>query len=188
MGKPNYSILGKAAIFDLFQGNIYRTLFNFAVAVCVLLLLWRLLKTDFGLTLRAVGENTQVATKLGANRSIFIIIGLMISNAAVSFAGGITAQNNGFADIGMGTGLIISTLAALMIGESLLPPRNVSRLLIGVLLGAVVYQLIIVTGLRMGIGPWDLKLATGILLALAVVVKKYARTKEDSCNIGCQTL
>lgn len=112
----------------------------------------------------------------------------MISNAAVSFAGGITAQNNGFADIGMGTGLIISTLAALMIGESLLPPRNVSRLLIGVLLGAVVYQLIIVTGLRMGIGPWDLKLATGILLALAVVVKKYARTKEDSCNIGCQTL
>ena len=188
MGKPNYSILDKQVVFDLFPTNIYRISFDFFIVVGISLLLLFLLKTDFGLTLRAIGENPSVVTRLGANKDFFTIFGLMLSNCIIAFAGGIVAQNNGFADIGMGIGILISTLAALMIGEAILPPTNIFRLLLSAIIGSIIYQMIIAICLRLGINPWDLKFATGILLALAVTLKRYIKPREAVSNIGCHNI
>jgi putative ABC transport system permease protein len=187
MGKPNYSLGDQATVFNPFQSITIKILFILIIVSLLILLLWWLLKTDFGLSLRAVGENLKVIIKTGSNPNVFIVSGLMLSNAIIALAGGVIAQNNGYADINMGTGIIISTLAALMIGESILPPTNVLRLLICTVVGSIVYQLIIVIGLRLGINPGDLKLATGVLLAIAIFTKNFW-SKESVNNIGNQSL
>ena len=50
-----------------------------------------------------------------------------MANSLIGIAGAMIAQSNQFADIGFGAGTIITGLAALIIGESILVPTSVAR-------------------------------------------------------------
>jgi putative ABC transport system permease protein len=188
MGRPNYSILDKKTIFDYLLTGKSKLILVLAISTAIYLVLWWLLRTEFGFFLRATGENSRVVIKTGVNPKVFIFSGLAISNGLIAFAGGLVTQNQGFADIGMGIGIIVVTLASLLIGEAVVPPRNIPFLFLSALIGSSLYQLIIAVGLRLGVGPWDLKLATGILLVFAVILRKRVWQKEASQNIGCDIL
>ena len=97
-----------------------------------------------------------------------IIIGLFISNALIGLCGAVVAQNNGFADVGMGIGTIIIGLASVIIGEVILGVDSFSASLAAVILGSVIYRVVIAVVLYMGMPPNDLKLFTAILVALAL--------------------
>jgi len=93
---------------------------------------------------------------------------LLISNALVALSGALVAQNNGFADVGMGTGTIVIGLASVIIGEVLFGTRSFKNCIISVVLGSIVYRLVIAAVLQMGMPPNDLKLFTAILVAFAL--------------------
>jgi putative ABC transport system permease protein len=88
----------------------------------------------------------------------------------IALAGSLITQDQGFADISMGVGVMVTGLAAMIIGETLLRPRNVSWLSAAMVLGTVVYYFVISVGLRLGLAPTDLKLATGLMVAIALCV------------------
>lgn len=188
MGRSNYSLLNVSDIFDGLVNRSHKiTILIFISLLFFLLLLW-FFNTRFGSFLRATGENPSVVTKHAKSTGFYIIAGLMLSNSLIAFAGALAAQNQGFADVGMGTGIIISTLAALIIGETLVPPRSIMRLLSAAMIGSFLYQLILSIGLRIGINPWDLKIATGGLLAVAVIVKRCIPSDKSNLNIGSDVL
>jgi putative ABC transport system permease protein len=141
-----------------------------ALALVVKYLLDWFLHTEFGLTLQATGDNEQMIRALGTNTNFTRIVGLAIANGLVALSGSLVAQQQGFADVGMGIGTIVAGLASLIMGEVLFGVRSISWVLFSVIGGSIVYRLLIAVSLRFGIAPTDLKLLTAILVVVALSV------------------
>src|SRR5690625_6608451 len=62
-----------------------------------------------------------------ANTDILIIMGIGLSNGLVALSGALLAQHGGFADVGMGIGMIIIGLASVIIGEALFGVKTIDR-------------------------------------------------------------
>jgi len=141
------------------------------------LLAW-FLKTDFGIALRSVGDNPAMITAQGVDRRRMIEFGLAIANGLVAFSGALIAQYQGFADVAMGVGTMVTGMAAVILGETL---RKRGRGLLGtivmVALGAILFRLLVAIALRVGLNPIDLKLMTAVfvLLALSLPRMKFKR-------------
>ncbi|MBL0047665.1 MAG: ABC transporter permease [Bacteroidetes bacterium] len=140
------------------------------VILFTVLLIW-LLKTDFGIAMRATGNNETMVRAQGVNSERMKIIGLAISNALVALSGFLVAQLQGFADINMGIGIVILGLGAVMIGDTFmnwLGKNSIAWRIIGVIAGTILFRLILAGSLSLGLNPNLLKLITA-LFVLAVV-------------------
>ena len=107
---------------------------------------------------------------MGTNTNITRIVGLGVANALVALSGSLVAQQQGFADVGMGIGTIVAGLAGVIMGEVLFGVRSISWVLFSVIGGSIVYRLLIAVSLRLGIAPTDLKLLTAVLVVVALSV------------------
>lgn len=101
------------------------------------------LHTDAGLALQATGDNEQMIRSFAVSTDRMKITGLMLSNGLVGLAGAVVAQHQGFADIGMGIGLILVGLASVIVGQAIFGTRVVIQATMAVVLGAVIYRLAI---------------------------------------------
>jgi putative ABC transport system permease protein len=138
------------------------------VVLGLVLLLALLLSTDFGLALRALGNNPTMARANGINQRRGLNIGIAAANGLVGLSGALVALFQGFADVTMGIGSLILGLGMVIIGESILRPRTVPVALIAAVAGAVVFRGLIAVALALGLEPVDLKLVTAVLLLVAL--------------------
>jgi putative ABC transport system permease protein len=137
------------------------------------------LRTDFGMAMRAVGDNPVMITAQGVDRRHMIELGLAIANGLVAFSGALIAQQQGFADVAMGVGTLVAGMAAVIMGETLLfNRRGLGVTIIAVAGGAILFRLMVALALRMGLNPIDLKLATAafVLAALALPKLRYGKS------------
>ncbi len=148
----------------------------------VIFLLDLFFHTDMGLTLGAMGNNPQMVISQGVNPEMMKIIGVGISNGLVGFAGALAAQFQGFADVNLGQGIVISGLASVMIGEFFIHSTRIAPLLIRVVLGAIVFKGLMYLGRYYGyyinLTPNDLKLITGLLIIASLIMTKMKTTKR----------
>jgi putative ABC transport system permease protein len=177
MGGANVGLLREVTIFTLtsqFLGLETRIAYQLVVAgvlaVVVFFILNWFLRTEIGLALRATGDNEQMVRGFGVNTDMTTILGVSISNGLVALGGAVVAQGQKFADVGMGIGMIVIGLAAVIIGEALFRPKGVARLLLAVLGGTFIYRLVISVALRLGMAPGDLKLITAVLVIIALAI------------------
>lgn len=133
------------------------------------------LHTDLGLDLRATGDNPTMIRSFGANTDTTTIIGLALSNALVAGSGALIAQYQGFADVGMGIGMIVIGLASVIVGEVLFGSSSIFRATLAVILGSVVYRLVIALALQAGLNPSDMKLITALIVIVALTVPTIAK-------------
>jgi putative ABC transport system permease protein len=177
MGRSNTPLLGVETVFEKLA-RIISTPITPWVLVAVLavvtigvkyLLDW-FLHTERGLCMQATGDNEQMIRALGTNTDEMRVIGLGIANGLVALSGALVAQQQGFADVGMGIGTIVAGLAGVIIGEVLFGVRSISWVLFSVIGGSIVYRLLIAVSLRLGIAPTDLKLLTAVLVVAALSV------------------
>jgi putative ABC transport system permease protein len=157
--------------------------FFLAVALCVKLLTDMFLHTQMGFAMRATGDNEQMIRTLGVNTDTMTILGLGISNAFVALSGALVAQDQGFSDVGMGIGMIVAGLASIIIGEALFGKRTVQRMTLAALAGSIIYKFFISLGLRLGLAPTDLKLATGVMVVLALGIPAIKKGKEGKLHL-----
>jgi putative tryptophan/tyrosine transport system permease protein len=134
----------------------------------LILLISLLLATDFGLALRALGNNPTMSRANGINQPRGLTVGIAAANGLVALAGGLVATYQGFADVTMGIGSLILGLGMVIIGESVLRPRSVPAALLAVVVGAILFRMMIAIALQLGLEPVDLKLATAVLLLIAL--------------------
>ncbi|MGH7629009.1 MAG: ABC transporter permease [Gemmatimonadales bacterium] len=127
------------------------------------------LATDLGLAMRAAGHNPQMAKAVGIDVDRMVVLGLGLANGLIALAGALLAQYEGFANIQMGIGAVVTGVATLMVGETLLGKRPLGRWIAGAVAGAVVFRLLIAAAVRAGLNPNALKLVTA-LIVLAVLV------------------
>lgn len=150
------------------------------VIIIIKLLTDYYLKTEVGLALRATGDNQQMIRSFSANTDSLIIVGIGLSNALVALSGGLIAQYQGFADIGMGIGLIIIGLASVIIGEALFGTKTIVRTTIAVILGAIVYRIVVTMALRVDfLETGDMKMITAVLVIVALVAPKIIQARKE---------
>jgi putative ABC transport system permease protein len=157
--------------------------FFFVVSFSVKFLTDMFFHTQIGFAMRATGDNEQMIRTLGVNTDNMTVLGLGISNAFVALSGALVAQDQGFSDIGMGIGMIVAGLAAIIIGETLIGKRSVQRMTLAAIVGSVIYKFIIAIGLRLGLAPTDLKLATGAMVILALGFPALKKGKEAKLHL-----
>ena len=157
--------------------------FFFVVAFVVKFLTDMFFYTQIGFAMRATGDNEQMIRTLGVNTDNMTVLGLGISNAFVALSGSLVAQDQGFSDIGMGIGMIVAGLASIIIGETLIGKTSVQRMTLAAIVGSVLYKLIIAIGLRLGLAPTDLKMATGVMVILALGFPALKKGKEGKLHL-----
>jgi putative ABC transport system permease protein len=157
--------------------------FFFVVSFGIKILTDLFFHTQLGFAMRATGDNEQMIRSLGVNTDNVTVLGLGISNAFVALSGALVAQDQGFADVGMGIGMIVAGLASIIIGEAITGKQTVQRMTFAALLGSIIYKWIISMGLRLGLAPTDLKLATGIMVILALGVPALRKQKETKLHL-----
>ena len=173
----NLRVMGKSNIPLFEEDSIFNTEYSMMITIVVLILISKflldyLLKTKFGFALKALGDNENLIVSLGLNEEKYKIYGLMIANAFVAFSGAILAQYQGFADVGMGTGIIVIGLASIIIGDTLFGKR---RRLAGttiVIIGSILYRGVIAVTLSMGMDASDLKLITSVIVIIILWIQK----------------
>lgn len=181
MGRPNVPLIMEPTVFTVLQPEwlleyVGRPLILLAVVILAKLALDAYFSTSQGLAIRATGSNPRMARAQGVNTGAMIILGMAVSNGLVGLAGALYAQTQGGADISMGIGTIVIGLAAVIIGESILPSRKLFMLTLAVIIGAIIYRFFIALALHsdfIGLKAQDLNLVTAVLVVIALVIPLF---------------
>lgn len=181
MGRPNISLLGEETIFTAWVDSglsavyLQPLLIGTVCVVLIAMLTWFLL-SEVGLALRATGQNPRMLRAAGGNPGSYVYCGVMVSNGLVALAGALFTHANGFADVTSGVGTIVYGLAAVILGETLLPGRKIWLMLCACLLGSVVYRLFIALLLSSGVfglKASDLYIMTALLVIAALMAPVF---------------
>lgn len=135
--------------------------------------------TDLGLTMGALGANEQMVISQGVNPQIVRGIGVCVGDGLAALSGAFAAMYNGFADVGSGSGIIVSGLASLMLGEFIIRSNKIGWITLRVLIGSIIYRALMFVARRYGIyihlTANDLKLITGLLIIVCLIIAKMKR-------------
>jgi len=178
MGKANVPLLREATLITpLKDADLVGTMTSVGIflvaALAILGLIVWFLHTDLGLAMRATGDNPDMIRSFGVNTDTQKLLGLALSNGLVALCGALIAQYQGFADIGMGIGMIVAGLASVIIGQAIMGRSSVAIAATAVVLGSVLYRVVIYLALRAGLNPNDMKLISAVLVVLALVLPQW---------------
>ena len=182
MQAPNLALLGEPTIFGelVTDSNGYwmRCVVIGGVVLAAKLFLDWFFSTEMGLAMRATGSNLRMSQAQGIATSRSILLGMAISNGLIALAGAIFVQTQGGADISIGVGTIVIGLAAVIIGETIIPAKKMLWITLSAIVGAILYKFFIQIALSndtlraVGFGPQDVNLVTALLVVIALILPK----------------
>ena len=187
MKRPNLSLLNKETIFDSISKLNLPPYFDIillglVVISIVILAMHLFFNTELGQALIATGDNPKMATSLGISTKKMTTLGLMLSNSLIALTGAILSQNNGYADVNSGLGVIVVALAAIIIAEVIFTDVNFLTRLVCIVFGSMIYRLLLVFVLKLNvIQANDFKLVSALLIALFLSVPEL---KKFSLKLG----
>ena len=180
--RANISLLGVDTLFSRISrmfgdnGMWAVALFCIAAALAVKLLLDLFFHTDYGISMGALGANPQLVISQGMNPDVIKISGICLSNGLTAVSGALTSMFQGFTDVSLGTGIIVSGLASLMLGELVIRSNRIFFQTLRVLAGSLLYRALMYLardyGYHIQMTPNDFKLITGLLIILCILLSK----------------
>jgi putative ABC transport system permease protein len=183
LGRSNIPLIGTSSIFDLltmpFAGSFNALLIAALFVLILLFLIIYLLRTDFGIAMRATGNNPVMTKAMGVNNDRIKIIGLAMANGLTATSGFLVAQYQGFADINMGIGIVITGLGSVLIADAIrlwTGIRKIGRQIMLVLFGCMIFQAVLAFTLSVGIDPNLLKMVTALFVLTIVAIPKLSKT------------
>ena len=162
MGRANLGLLG----LDKLKGTWVSVL----AVVLVLLIMFYFLNTNLGQAFIATGDNADMAKSFGINTDRMELLGLVVSNGIIALSGALISQNDGYADVSKGLGVIVIGLASLIIGEVLFGNVSMLERLIAIVIGAICYQFLILLVIKLGFNTNYLRLFSAIILAGCLMI------------------
>lgn len=182
-GAPNIPLLGTDTVFDAFtpllgKGFWQNTVVLLGFVFIIKAALDWFFSTETGLAMRATGANPRMARAQGIATGKMVLLGMALSNGLIALAGALFAQLVGGADISAGLGTIVFGLAAVILGEALLPSKNMWLITLSVIVGSLVYRLFIMFAMGsdilsgLGLRTQDLNLVTSVLVVIVLLLPK----------------
>ena len=176
----NLRITGKSNV-PLFEYDSIFTKFSFMPKIVILIILVVILKlimdayfkTEQGYLLVVTGDNQSLVRSLGKNPNKYIMLGFMLSNGFVALSGSLMAQHQGFADAQMGTTMIVTALASIIIGDTFMKNSRKLKLTTRAIIGAIAYRIISGLAIHLGLDPNDLKLITALIVIVFIFYNNF---------------
>lgn len=180
MRTPNLSLLNHPILQDSFHrfglpdyfDTVLLGFISLGILIAVLLFFFN---TDLGQGYIATGDNETMARSLGIKTDRMKILGLTLSNGVIALSGALIAQNDGYADVNKGIGVIVIGLASIIIGEVIFQELTLAERLIAIVVGSIIYQLLILVVIKLGFDTTYLKLFTAIILAICLMIPQLKK-------------
>ena len=174
--KANVPITQQERIYTAFGSLVGKQAQGMVLSLLVLILagaaMVLFLKTPFGLSVRATGDNESMVRSSSINADLTKTAGLMVANACVALSGAMIAHYNCYAEVRMGLGMVVIGLASFIIGEIavgiFVKRKGVLSGVVAAAVGSILYRLIIAQALELNFSSSSLKLITAIIVALAM--------------------
>lgn len=183
LGRSNIPLIDIDSIFSklsLSTNEQYNQLLTALIFVVLLLtFIVYLLRTDFGIAMRATGNNPIMSKAMGVNNDKIKIMGLAMSNGLTATSGFLVSQYQGFTDINMGIGIVITGLGSVLIADAIknwTGIRKIGRQIALVVIGCIVFQSVLAFTLSIGIDPNLLKMVTALFVLLIVALPKISKS------------
>jgi putative ABC transport system permease protein len=183
LGRSNIPLIGTVSIFDIlslpFAGSLNALIIAAFFVLILLFLIIYLLRTDFGIAMRATGNNPVMTRAMGVNNDRIKIIGLAMANGLTATSGFLVAQYQGFADINMGIGIVITGLGSVLIADAIrlwTGIRKIGRQIMLVMFGCMIFQAVLAFTLSVGVDPNLLKMVTALFVLTIVAIPKLSKT------------
>lgn len=191
VGRANQSIFDKITIFkgslsslSIFENN-KGLLILFVVGLIVLIIKLALdyfFKTKAGLLLRATGDNEQIVKSLAVKPGTMRIIGLSLANSLVALSGAVLSQQQGYFEISMGTGAMVTGLASCIIGLVLFTNVRFLKLTTQVILGSILYKALVALAINLGTPAYLLNMVRALLFLLILMSDQVRTPLMKSLN------
>ncbi|MGT2830018.1 ABC transporter permease [Streptococcus hillyeri] len=171
MGRANLGLLGRKTLMDFlpFSKDVNVLLLGVISVTVVIASLIFFLHTQLGQAYIATGDNRDMAKSFGINTDRMEVMGLVVSNGIIALAGALIAQQDGYADVQKGIGIIVVGLASIIIGEVLYSNLTLLERLIAIVVGSILYWALISMILALGFNSNYLKIYSAIVLALCLI-------------------
>ncbi len=182
MGRSNIPLIGEAGLLDLSDSSFTSWLISLSIVGCCCLMLWYLLRTDFGIAMRASGNNPSMSEVNGMHNDRIKLIGLGMANGLTALSGVLVSQYEGFTDINMGIGIVITGLGSVLISDTLKRWLGISKIggrLLLVVMGSLIFQGVLALTLSSGVDPNAIKLVTAAFVLLIVGLPKLLQQKRN---------
>lgn len=183
LGRSNIPLIDIDSIFsklNLSTNEQYNQLLTALIFVVLLLVfIVYLLRTDFGIAMRATGNNPIMSKAMGVNNDKIKIMGLAMSNGLTATSGFLVSQYQGFTDINMGIGIVITGLGSVLIADAIknwTGIRKIGRQIALVVIGCIVFQSVLAFTLSIGIDPNLLKMVTALFVLIIVALPKISKS------------
>src|SRR5262249_740807 len=181
-------LLGQAGVrvagWEITTRDLSLLLLSFAATALTAAALYVFFRTNLGTAMRGTGDSAQMVRAAGINDGNMLVFGLALSNGLVAVAGALLAQYQGFADVQMGIGMVVWGLASVIIGEALVGAHQLGLVIVGAVMGSVLFRLLVAIALRWGLNPNDLKLITAAFVFAALVVPELLRRRRRSMALS----
>ena len=125
-------------------------------------------KTRSGMAVRATGDNEEMVRSSSINADLSRVGGIMLSNALVGFSGAMLCQQQRYADLGCGSGMLVVGLASVIIGQALFGRHSVSLGILSAAVGSVVYRFILQLAYQIDMPSYTVKLLSVIIVVAAL--------------------
>ncbi len=173
MGRANLGLHDIKRLQDYlpFSTDVNMLLMGLMAAVVMILLLIYFLYTDLGQAYIATGDNQDMAKSFGINTDRMEVMGLVVSNALIALSGALVSQQDGYADVSKGIGVIVIGLASIIIGEVLYSTGlTLLERLIAIVVGSILYQFLISSVIALGFNTNYLKFFSAMVLAICLMI------------------
>lgn len=172
MGRANLGLLGTKQIQDYlpFSNAVNNLVAGLIFVVLAIVALLFFLDTKLGQAYIATGDNPDMARSFGINTDSMELMGLVLSNGVIALAGALIAQQEGYADVSRGIGVIVVGLASLIIGEVLFKSLTLAERLMTIVVGAIAYQFLIWAVIALGFNTSYLRIYSAVILAICLMI------------------
>ena len=131
--------------------------------------------TRTGMAIRATGDNEEMVRSSSINADRSRVLGIMVANALVAFSGALLCEQQRYADLNFGSGMLVVGLASVIIGQVFFGDRGVTPGIISAATGSLVYRLILQLAYKIDMPSYGVKLLSAVIVVLALSIPKIRR-------------
>ncbi len=158
-----------------FDSNLSALILTALIVAAAAAILAMFFFTRTGMAIRATGDNEQMVRSSSINADRSRILGIMISNALVAFSGALLCEQQRYADLNFGSGMLVVGLASVIIGQVFFGRRSVTLGIVSAVAGSLVYRIILQVAYKVEMPSYAVKLLSAVIVVIALSIPRVKR-------------